>query len=166
MKSRTLATVSVAAIAALTLPLVAHAERGHHRGGPGGMMNLEKVDTNGDGNITAEEATAARAAMFAEIDANGDGNVTPEEMTAHHEAKRAERRAKMQSKMFSNADTNGDGVISADEFNLRPMRGFSAADADGDGVITAEEREAMRAKWKEGRGKKWRDRAAPADDAE
>ena len=46
---------------------------------------IKKVDTDGDGAISAAEHDAASTQMFTKMDANGDGNVTAAEMKAGHE---------------------------------------------------------------------------------
>ena len=164
MKRITLASASLAAIAALSFPLVAHADHhGHRGGGHGGMeAHMAELDTNGDGDISKAEIEAHRAAMFAEADTNSDGALSPEEMIAHHEAKMAERKAKMQARMFAKMDADGDGAISVEEFDSRPMRGFDRLDADDDGVITEEERAAAKSRWEERRGK-WHKRSGAPD---
>ena len=133
MKRTTLATASIAAIAALALPMIAiaqpgdgHRGKGHH--GPRGDMTamIAEIDTNGDGNLSKEEVDAHRAAKFAEVD--------------------------MKAKMFAKLDTDGNGTISAEEFNSREHPGFDKADADGDGTVTKEEMDAMRDKMKDRRG--------------
>jgi len=71
-----------------------HDNKGHHEGHndgkhhPGRMM-FEKMDTNGDGVITAEEHEASiqqmmakRSEHFAKMDTDGDGSVTKEEAKA------------------------------------------------------------------------------------
>jgi Ca2+-binding EF-hand superfamily protein len=57
-------------------------ERGKHRGD-----FLKKLDTDGDGRISREEAKAAPRLLehFDAIDANKDGFITAEEMKAAHE---------------------------------------------------------------------------------
>ena len=59
---------------------------GHGRGG-----HLKRMDTDGDGKLSRNEALAAAAARFDAADANKDGFVTPEEMKA---ARHAHRGAK------------------------------------------------------------------------
>ncbi len=53
-------------------------KKGHHR--------FEKMDTNGDGKISAAEHAAMAASWFKKMDANGDGFVSKAEMKAHHQA--------------------------------------------------------------------------------
>lgn len=67
-------------IAALALPISAIACPG---GGPGKGANdshFSKMDSNGDGVITAEEHAAAAAKRFTEMDTNGDGKLTRDEI--------------------------------------------------------------------------------------
>jgi len=113
----------------------------------GGMANMmERLDTNGDGQITKDEAEAAKAARFAEADTNGDGGLSMAEMQAFRAAEKARRMEAMRQRMFEKADADGNGVISADEFEARGAPMFDRVDADGDGVITTEEMQAMRDK--------------------
>ena len=168
MKRTTLATASIAAIAALSLPMIALAQPGDgHRGmghhGPRGDMTamIAEIDTNGDGNISKEEVDAHRAAKFAEVDTDGDGALTQAELDAHHEAERARRMAERKAKMFAKLDTDGNGTISAEEFNSREHPGFDKADADGDGVVTKEEMDALKDKMKDRRGMRFKRGDAP-----
>ena len=73
MKRTTIATASIAAIAALALPMIAiaqpgdgHRGKGHH--GQRGNMEamIAEIDTNGDGDLSKAEIDAHRAARFAE----------------------------------------------------------------------------------------------------
>ena len=84
MKRTTIATASIAAIAALALPMIAiaqpgdgHRGKGHH--GQRGNMEamIAEIDTNGDGDLSKAEIDAHRAARFAEVDAIGDGAADP-----------------------------------------------------------------------------------------
>lgn len=50
--------------------------RGHGMRGKGGLARL---DQDGDGQVTAAEATAATDALFARLDGNADGQITPDE---------------------------------------------------------------------------------------
>ncbi len=53
----------------------------HHKG-----KMFEKMDTNADGVISLEEHAAKAERRFKKIDANGDGKVTKEEANNHHAA--------------------------------------------------------------------------------
>ena len=62
--------------------------RGEHEKTRG--EHWKKLDTNGDGKISKDEAKAAPrlAERFDQIDANKDGFITPDEMKAAHEKMR------------------------------------------------------------------------------
>lgn len=58
-----------------------------------GRCGMARVDSDGDGRISAEEFAAAHPekdpSYFADMDANGDGYVDGAEHDAHHAAKKA-----------------------------------------------------------------------------
>lgn len=68
-----------------------------------GKGMFDRVDTNGDGTITREEAQAARGAHFARLDTNGDGMISAEEFGARTDDH------------FSRMDLNGDGEVTREE---------------------------------------------------
>src|SRR3546814_8586382 len=74
----------------------------------------QKLDTNGDGMISAQEHDAGATAMFQEADADGNGSVTATEMEAAHAAKGGEH-GKSSAEMIQKMDTDGDGAVSASE---------------------------------------------------
>src|SRR5262245_39822726 len=47
-------------------------------------LGFMRMDTNGDGKITAEEFAAAGDRMFARLDDNGDGKIARDELPRHH----------------------------------------------------------------------------------
>jgi Ca2+-binding EF-hand superfamily protein len=168
MKRIFLATVSLAAVAALAIPAAAQAPGGGGRMGHSDMMKqrLAAIDLNDDGTITQEEMKEHRDTMFDGIDTNGDGSLSKEELTAHQETMRAAmdtQRAKWQAEHFAALDTNGDGVLSQDEFMAKPSgrrmkmmdgkrgdrkvrRGgmsFEGMDKDGNGAVSKAEFEAQ-----------------------
>lgn len=63
--------------------------RAQHRGhGEGKGRHFQRMDTDGDGKVSRQEAINAATAMFDRLDANKDGFVTPDELAAAHKARR------------------------------------------------------------------------------
>ncbi len=135
------AVLAAAAFAALPLQgaLAEDGKKGH-----GHMM--ENMDKAGDGDVSAEEAQAARQERFSKMDADGDGFLTPEELgpsASRHEEmmkRMQEHMQKMQRMRFAGLDADEDGKISAEEFN--------AGHAGMSGMMSGE----MRAMHHRGRG--------------
>ncbi|MGJ8536576.1 MAG: EF-hand domain-containing protein [Parasphingopyxis sp.] len=131
-----------------------HGGEGRRGGRRGHGPRMERLDTNGDGIVTRDEAIAPALARFDRADANGDGQIDQAERTAMREqrgARRAERRAQRRANR-PNPDANGDGRITRDEFGTRAVERFNSADANGDGIVTREERRAARAARRAERG--------------
>lgn len=112
---------------------------------PGGARALERMDINGDGNLTREEAQQGRAQWFDRLDANGDGQLTVEEREAAREQARSQLRERANAGGLGGMKSaNGDGTLTREAWMARPMEWFDRADTDGNGVVTAEERDALR----------------------
>jgi len=117
-------------------------------------------DANGDGVVDRDEFRG-KDEHFDKIDADGDGQLTKEECKAAGKARRAEHG----KKRFEKRDANSNGVIDRDEFGGKDER-FAKMDADGNGELTREEikaahkaRRAQRGERGEGgEGSKRRDR--------
>ena len=110
---------------------------------------LQKMDTDGDGALSAAEGEAAAEKMLDRLDTNGDGILTKDEFTARkgsgrlstaQQQKLDDRRAKR----FAAMDKDGDGQVSAAEFFAAAQQRFTAADANGDGRVTKDELSALR----------------------
>jgi len=67
-------------IAALAMPVAAMACPGKGDGKRGG--HFQKMDSNSDGVVTADEHAAMAAQRFSKMDANGDGKISNDEMKA------------------------------------------------------------------------------------
>lgn len=125
----------------LTLGLVlvtgataALAQRGQQAGHKDHAAKLRKLDANGDGAISRQEAQGRGEKLFAKLDANHDGLLSSEELKAAQQ----DRRKGVGSKLFSKMDTNGDGSIQAGEFRGDPEQ-FARLDTNQDGSLTREE---------------------------
>ena len=112
MKTKTL----LIAIAALSVPVLAQAEKGKQGCDKRRAHMIEKFDTDGDGKLSEEERETAKAAM-------------------------AERKAAFMDKH----DTNGDGEIDEDEKKAIKAAFLAKYDTDGDGKMNEEERKSARA---------------------
>ncbi len=130
----------------------------------GGVRFFARMDTDGDGGISAEEFRGT-AERFAEVDTNGDGRIEATEF----DAARPDRMGR-QGDFMGRHDANEDGKISAEEFLGKETR-FAKLDRDGDGFI--DETEAPGGRWAgtEGEEDAEEDAAdeateAPAEDAQ
>lgn len=105
--------------------------------------DLSAADTDGDGEISEEEArafvAARRAALLATFDADGDGHLDREERAAAREAFRAA--------YFAELDVDGSGNLSEAEVadTCALAAAFERVDTDGDGLIS--EAEFLDAEW-------------------
>jgi Ca2+-binding EF-hand superfamily protein len=120
--------------------------------------------------ISKAEMLARADARFDRLDTNKDGQLSAEERKAGAEAARAamaERKGGelqdfvpgarrggggMGERMLARVDTNGDGLISKAEYRAMAEARFARMDADKDGIVEAGEgRKAMgKGKWKRG----------------
>lgn len=139
--------------------------------GGGKDDHMKMMDKDGDGKITAVEHAEGAKLMFSKMDSNKDGQVTAQEMDAAHATMKDKDHAaartadaspdmeKMQDKKaydqtgtgkgmpkeMSSAqkiavmDTNNDGKLSAAEHAAGAKQMFSKMDADHDGTLTAQE---------------------------
>ncbi len=112
--------------------------------GPGGLLgglmpDFAALDADANGQITAEELDAARAARFSSADGNTDGGLSADEIVAQLAARRAEMMAARAVRMIQEQDANADGLLQADE--LADGRGpspaviFAMLDTNTDGTV-------------------------------
>jgi Ca2+-binding EF-hand superfamily protein len=108
-----------------------------------------KLDVDGDGKISATEASADADfnGGFTAMDGDGDGFVTDAEYratakgamdTSQGAAHAAGHSQVVTRDVFGKLDVDGDGKISATEASADAdfNGGFSAMDGDGDGFVT------------------------------
>ncbi len=81
--------------------------------GGGGMMGemKAKLDANGDGTVTADEARAGLTAMLEKYDADGNGTLSLDEFETLHSAMIRERMVDR----FQALDNDGDGQVTGAE---------------------------------------------------
>ncbi|MEM8772618.1 MAG: hypothetical protein AAGD92_13310 [Pseudomonadota bacterium] len=129
MRNLTMAATIGLTLVAMGAPALAnHPGKGARGGG------FDRLDLNGDGEVTVDELNENQAILLQEADANADGAITREEMRAFRKAKREQLRAER------NPDKNGDGVIDRLEFDQAADERFKRMDKNGDGVISEDER--------------------------
>jgi hypothetical protein len=96
------------------------------RGGMRARMSartMERLDTDGSGDISAEEFAARGIGRIVEADADGDGILTIEEIVDYMEQRRAERR---EARLLRRFDIDGDGTITVEELERHQEKRFAA----------------------------------------
>jgi Ca2+-binding EF-hand superfamily protein len=121
-----------------------------HMGPRGEGEWFQRLDTNHDGVITKDEASAASTERitkaFDKLDADHDGMITQAEMKAAAESRREEMKAAM-AERFKAADKNGDGLLSKEEAAAsmpRLAQSFDRLDTNKDSQLSPEELAAAR----------------------
>ena len=98
-------------------------------------MNLIKErDTNVDEVLSIDEAGSFKD-VFSKIDTDGDGQVTADELNTAYFASQVYQTP---SSMISSNDTNGDGTLSIDELGIS-QDNFSKIDTNSDGRASSDE---------------------------
>ncbi|PYE85883.1 calcium-binding protein [Pseudoroseicyclus aestuarii] len=163
--------LATAALAALTAGAATAQgrDRGPHmgRGMPpmmGPMMDMERLDADGDGAVTAAEIDQAMATRFAAADTNGDGALSAEEMAAEAERMRQEALLRQMQRLIGHMDADDDGLLQLAEIEARAPSSealLDRLDRDDDGSLSAEELEPPRGPRGWGRGGPWGHRGGP-----
>ena len=104
---------------------------------------MDKLDSDGDGMISAEEFQPPRhRGMIEHMDVNNDGAVTMEEIDqqmADRQTKMVDRQVEETARIhtfFNDADTDGNGAVTQKEAQAAA---FKRVDENGDGYLTEEE---------------------------
>ncbi|MCL6470653.1 MAG: EF-hand domain-containing protein, partial [Ralstonia sp.] len=116
-------------------------------GKPGHHGGFKAIDTNGDGQVSRDEAKghAWLEKNFDQIDTNHDGQLSKDELAAWHKAHKGEMHEKMAQRLdakFKAADKDNDGSLTKDEVQAgmpRLAKNFDQIDANHDGKITEDE---------------------------
>lgn len=134
--------------AGMTMP-GAHAHAHAPGMGMGMGMQMQMHDSNGDGEITAEEHAAAAKATFGRIDSNRDGRITAAEWAASHPmmgaaapgmgACGARGMPMVGQGQMAAMDSDGNGSVSAAEHARHAATMFGSMDTDRNGYLMGEE---------------------------
>ncbi|RJS95068.1 EF-hand domain-containing protein [Salinisphaera sp. Q1T1-3] len=107
---------------------------------------LTSADTNGDGQISRQEAMAAQDASFKRLDSDNNGMLSKKEFDAGQpslpdDASDADkqRRQKIVGRWFDRIDADDNGKISPAEYRKAVAPYFDRLDANHDGTISEKE---------------------------
>lgn len=119
--------------------------------GPGNMaMMAQPIDIDGDGIVSASEASRHASAGFALFDGDGDDEITEDEYMDSAPAgmpmgrRNTEQLYLNRAARFEAMDADSDGTVTLAEFMANAQASFEAADADADGNVTVWEFRAQR----------------------
>jgi len=138
---------------ALLLTMIFATAAAYAADAPGpGKPSRPKLDSNGDGVVTREEAQAypRLTADFDVADANKDGQLDAAELQTHREKMRVEMRARAEER-WKAADTDGDDRLSLAEAQAsmpQMAERFQEFDANKDGYVSRDEMHNIRMKKK------------------
>jgi uncharacterized protein (DUF2141 family) len=134
----------------IALPLLTLGSAALAQNAPGSHF-IENWDANGDGVVTAEEATEKRDVVFTMFDMDENDVLSPDEYKLFDETRQADMNqnpaAAGKSPMkrieegmtLSFNDANGDGTVSREEFASKVADWIVLADRNGDGKIDADD---------------------------
>ncbi|MFY0615176.1 MAG: hypothetical protein JXQ99_26840 [Hyphomicrobiaceae bacterium] len=109
----------------------------------GAARRFGAIDTNHDGVVSAEEASANVEAVFAAMDGDNDDQLTETEFMSVRMGRGGGRNKERQvanqdrkKSRFAEMDVDKDAKLSKSEFFESGRKRFVAADADKDGKVT------------------------------
>ncbi|MBX5028446.1 EF-hand domain-containing protein [Rhizobium lentis] len=90
---------------------------------------LKQFDTNKDGKVSKEEATAGLDKVFATIDTNNDGSLTPGEIRQYREAQMKAMKDERKQEAGENEDANAaPDMLDNDDQRRTPREGNEGRD--------------------------------------
>lgn len=90
---------------------------------------LKQFDTNKDGKVSKEEATAGLDKVFATIDTNNDGSLTPGEIRQYREAQMKAMKDERKQEAGENEDANAaPDMLDNDDQGRPPREGHEGRD--------------------------------------
>lgn len=127
-----------------------------HGGGEITPPAFSDFDQNGDGSITADEINNMKSAQFAKTDTDGNGELSAEELITARQKANEDRVAKM----IERFDKDGSGGLSLDEMpergknaEKRAERMIKHMDENDDGAISQAEFDKAMENWGHGKGR-------------
>ena len=103
---------------------------------------FKRMDSDGNGKVTAVEHAAYAETMFKQSDTNYDGQVSVAECNAAQAAHGKKIKKNAASTHVRLVDTDGSGQISAAGNDAFAKSAFTRADKNGDGTLSEDEVEA------------------------
>jgi len=104
---------------------------------------FKRMDTDGNGKVTAVENAAFAETMFKQSDTNYDGQVSAAECDSAQAAHGNKVDPKASLRHLQIVDTDRSGQISLSENAAFAQSEFARADKNGDGVLNEDEVEAQ-----------------------
>ncbi len=123
-----------------------NASPGQDRGG--GNQDLMQFDADKDGNISRDEAPAFLQNFFDRVDTDGDGMLSATEIQAMRARGGGRGRGGMGN--LTSFDRDKDGKVSRDEVPEQMQPFFDRVDSNGDGFIDQAEIDALRQRFQSG----------------
>ena len=99
---------------------------------------VKHLDAANKGYVTQDDFVAAAKKRFAKLDTKGDGKLTADELSMQRGDKAAPgTRAEFAERRFEKLDANHDGVVTLAEYTTAAVAKFKELDPSGKGRITA-----------------------------
>ena len=100
---------------------------------------FKRMDSDGNGKVTAVEHAAFAETMFKQSDTNYDGQLSSAECTAAQAAHGKKVKKDATSNHIRLVDSDGSGQISVAENQSYAKSSFARADKNADGVLSEDE---------------------------
>ena len=103
--------------------------------GPGMKGPMQAIDADQNGEITKQELDTFQQQHFSKSDTDGDGQISADEFQAAKERMQQERI----QKHFERMDKDGNGTLSQEELQSKFQKYFEKCDKNSDDVLSKDE---------------------------